>query len=179
MAAEDTDAVSTDKTASEQKPELPTETKLQPVIQNGSKPDFGQSVDSQAIHNDDSSSENSSVNGVNEPVSGAKKTEALYSAQMKIAGSLCFSCLQNLKDKMLTVTGVKKFEIITSKRSISRVYIPEALNWVEVVMVYDRAQTQLSAVKEQLLNRGYLVSRAAEKPLDQSVPPEKARQERP
>lgn len=92
--------------------------------------------------------------------------EELHQASMKLSGSMCFSCVQNLQDKISALPGVKKLTINKPVRSPRPVYVPDALSYAEALIVYDRAKISLGELKEAFIKRGYVMYRVSDKHLN-------------
>ncbi|MBY0356750.1 MAG: hypothetical protein K2W82_02010 [Candidatus Obscuribacterales bacterium] len=89
--------------------------------------------------------------------------EELHQASMKLSGSMCFSCVQNLQDKISALPGVKKLTINKPLRSPRPVYVADALSYAEALVVYDRTKINLDDLKEAFIKRGYVMYRVSDK----------------
>ena len=91
---------------------------------------------------------------------------ALYRAKMKIAGSTCIACLQDLQRVLLKVKGIADVNI---QRPPAQILLgPDSVDlndWADCTVTYDHSVLTLHELKAQFKLRGYHAYKITEKPL--------------
>lgn len=101
-----------------------------------------------------------------------------HKAQFRLSGSMCYSCLNTLKRKLLQVYGVQVMRVDKPVHNLFQPYAPDVSSWAEAVLVYDQRKVALSDVRAFMRSQGYMSYKVIDKVFTDSLDSIKAPQER-
>lgn len=93
----------------------------------------------------------------------------LHKAQFRLSGSMCYSCLNTLKRKLLQVYGVQAIRIDKPAHNLFQPYAPDVSSWAETVLVYDSNKVALADVRSFMRNHGYMSYKVVDKVFTESL----------
>lgn len=100
----------------------------------------------------------------------------LHKAQFRLSGSMCYSCLNTLKRKLMQVYGVQVVRIDKPVHNLFQPYAPDVNSWAETVLVYDLNKVALADVRSYMRNNGYMSYKVVDKVFTESLESMKAKE---
>jgi copper chaperone CopZ len=88
---------------------------------------------------------------------------------MRLAGSMCYSCLNTLKRKLMQVYGVANIKIDKPVHNLFQPYAPDVSSWAEAVLIYDMNKVALADVRSYMRSNGYMSYKVVDKTFSDSL----------
>lgn len=86
-----------------------------------------------------------------------------HRVQMRLSGSMCYSCLLTLQDKLKKLPGVHDALVERPPLGIYQPSAPEIINWAPCTVSYDANSITLGALKLFLRQNGYAPFKTVDK----------------
>lgn len=90
-------------------------------------------------------------------------------AQFRLSGSMCYSCLNTLKRKLLQVYGVQAMRVDKPVHNLFQPYAPDVSSWAEAIIVYDQHKVALTDVRAFMRSNGYMSYKVVDKVFTDSL----------
>jgi copper chaperone CopZ len=104
-------------------------------------------------------------------LSDAPKTPEYHRVQMRLSGSMCFSCLKDLDESLQRIRGVLQVKIDRPERNYYQPYAPEVSSWAVGTVYYDAAILPLDALRAEIKDHGYHPYKIVDAPSDKPSEP--------
>lgn len=96
-------------------------------------------------------------------------TGELHKAQMRISGSMCYSCLMTLKKKLKAIEGIAFVKISQPVQGVYQSYSPDVSSWADTTIIYDPVKVPVPQLRAFIRSNGYVPYKLADKILDQPL----------
>lgn len=92
-----------------------------------------------------------------------------HKAQFRLSGSMCYSCLNTLKRKLLQVYGVQAMRVDKPVHNLFQPYAPDVSSWAEAILIYDQHKVALTDVRAFMRSNGYMSYKVVDKVFTDSL----------
>lgn len=96
-------------------------------------------------------------------------TGELHKAQMRLSGSMCYSCLLALKKKIDRVDGIELVKVDKAAERISHPSSPDLTSYADAVVIYDSAKVNLQDLRSYIRSNGYMSFKVKDQLLDRPL----------
>jgi hypothetical protein len=99
----------------------------------------------------------------------AGSSAAYHRVQMRLTGSMCYSCLLEIQEKLMQVFGVEKAKVTKTEQTALQVYAPAVADWADAVLFYDAHKLDLIDLRAYLRSNAYYPYKVVDREI-QSLP---------
>lgn len=92
-----------------------------------------------------------------------------HKLQLRLSGSMCYSCLNTMKKKLKQLYGVEKVRIEKPMNNLFQPYAPDVSSWAEAALIYDSNKVELTDLRAFMRYNGYISYKLVDKLLDEPM----------